>query len=368
MIQPIRQFLYHRIVLPLDMPLLLILAVIVGMGIVTLFSASYDVPDRIIDAVRNLGIAFIIMLIIANIPAEIWFRYSVPMYIGTVVLLIGVMLFGEIRKGAQRWLNLGFFSFQPSEIMKIVMPLVLAWYFDKYESGLNLKHFLIAAILLIIPVGLIAQQPDLGTAVLVAVSGGAVLFFAGLSWRIIGTLVLLFVLSVPIVWMNLFEYQRTRILTLLDPTSDPLGAGYHIIQSMIAVGSGGLLGKGWLQGTQTHLEFLPERHTDFIFAVFSEEFGLIGNIVLLVCYFLLIVRILIIAGRAKACASRLLAGAIGIIFFMYVFVNIGMVIGILPVVGVPLPFISYGGTAMVTLFIGVGLLMSIQRQKKLVLT
>lgn len=368
MIQSIRNFLNTRLIQPLDIPLLIILGAIVGIGMVTLYSASYDSPERIAEAIRNLGLAVLVMMIVANIPSETLFRYSLPAYIAVVALLVAVALFGEIRKGAQRWLNIGIMSFQPAELMKIVMPLTLAWYFGKYESALTLKNFVVAAIILMIPVALIAKQPDLGTAILVAGAGFSVLFFAGLSWRIMGVLAVLGVLCIPVIWMNLFEYQRQRILTLLDPTSDPLGAGYHIIQSMIALGSGGVFGKGWLQGTQTHLEFLPESHTDFIFAVYAEEFGLLGATILVLCYFMLIVRAFIIAGKAKTGSARLLAGSIGVIFFMYAFVNIGMVAGILPVVGVPLPFISYGGTAMVTLFVGVGLLMSVQQQKKLVLT
>jgi rod shape determining protein RodA len=253
-------------------------------------------------------------------------------------------------------------------MMKLALPLMLAWYFHKHETTLKLRNFAVAALLLIVPLGLIARQPDLGTAALVGAAGFYVIFFAGLSWRVLGTLLGIGLAALPIVWGFLHGYQRKRVLTLLDPTTDPLGAGYHIIQSTIAVGSGGLWGKGWLNGTQAHLEFIPERHTDFIFAVFSEEFGLIGNIVLLVLYALLVGRGLVIAANAATVFARLLAGAIALMFFTYAFVNMGMVSGILPVVGVPLPFLSYGGTALLTLFIGAGILMSIYRYRKLVQT
>jgi len=258
--------------------------------------------------------------------------------------------------------------FQPSEMMKLALPLVLAWYFHKNESALRLRDFAMAALLVAVPVALIARQPDLGTAALVAAAGFYVIFFAGISWRILIGLTVLFAVSLFPLWNHMRDYQKKRVLTLLDPTTDPLGAGYHIIQSTIAVGSGGIAGKGWLNGTQSHLEFIPERHTDFIFAVYSEEFGLIGNMLLLVLYALLIGRGLVIASGAATIFARLMAGAIALMFFTYAFVNMGMVSGILPVVGVPLPFLSYGGTALLTLFIGAGILMSVQRHRKLVQT
>jgi rod shape determining protein RodA len=252
--------------------------------------------------------------------------------------------------------------------MKLALPLVLAWYFHKNESALRLRDFAMAALLVAVPVALIARQPDLGTAALVAAAGFYVIFFAGISWRILIGLTVLAAVSLFPLWNNMRDYQKKRVLTLLDPTTDPLGAGYHIIQSTIAVGSGGIAGKGWLNGTQSHLEFIPERHTDFIFAVYSEEFGLIGNMLLLVLYALLIGRGLVIASGAATIFARLMAGAIALMFFTYAFVNMGMVSGILPVVGVPLPFLSYGGTALLTLFIGAGILMSVQRHRKLVQT
>jgi rod shape determining protein RodA len=285
-----------------------------------------------------------------------------------VAFLIAVALFGDVVNGARRWLHVGVTRFQPSEMMKLALPLMLAWYFHKHETALKLRNFAVAVLLLIVPLALIARQPDLGTAALVGAAGFYVIFFAGLSWRVMATIAGLGIAALFPLWGMLHGYQRKRVLTLLDPTTDPLGAGYHIIQSTIAVGSGGLWGKGWLNGTQAHLEFIPERHTDFIFAVFSEEFGLIGNVVLLVLYALLVGRGLVIAANAATVFARLLAGAISLMFFTYAFVNMGMVSGILPVVGVPLPFLSYGGTALLTLFIGAGLLMSIHRYRKLVQT
>jgi len=277
-----------------------------------------------------------------------------------------VALFGDVVNGARRWLHVGVTRFQPSEMMKLALPLMLAWYFHRNESTLRLRDFALAALLLIVPVAFIVRQPDLGTAALVAATGFCVIFFAGLSWKVLGLLGGLGVAALPLAWGFLHDYQRRRILTLLDPSTDPLGAGYHIIQSTIAVGSGGPWGKGWLNGTQAHLEFIPERHTDFIFAVFSEEFGLIGNLVLLTLYALLVARGLMIAANAATVFARLLAASVSLMFFTYAFVNMGMVSGILPVVGVPLPFLSYGGTALLTLFIGVGILMSVQRHRQLV--
>jgi rod shape determining protein RodA len=348
-----------------DGPLALIIFLILSIGIVTLYSAGIDFPGRVEDQLRNILIAFIVMWIAAIVPPQTLMRFAVPIYTIGVSLLIAVALFGMVKKGARRWLNVGV-VIQPSEVMKIAMPLMLAWFFQKREGLIRWQEFLVAALLLVIPVGLIAKQPDLGTALLVLAAGFYVIFLAGLSWKILLGLVLAGTASLPVVWSVLHDYQRARIMTLIDPTSDPLGKGFHIIQSTIAIGSGGVTGKGWLHGTQAHLEFIPERTTDFIFAVFSEEFGLIGNCVLLVLYLLLITRGLVIAANAPTFFSRLLAGAITLIFFTYAFVNMGMVSGILPVVGVPLPFMSYGGTALVTLGLGSGILMSIQRHRKLV--
>ena len=285
-----------------------------------------------------------------------------------VPLLVAVALFGDIVNGARRWLDVGVTRIQPSELMKIAVPLALAWYFDRYEASLRLGDYLVAAIMLLVPVVLIVRQPDLGTAILITASGFFVLFLAGLSWRVIGGLALAGIASLPLVWSALRDYQRQRLLTLLDPTQDPLGAGYHTIQSTIAVGSGGVFGKGWLNGTQTHLDFIPERTTDFIFAVYSEEFGLFGNLVLLALFLLVIARGMAITANAPTLFARLLAGAITLTFFTYAFVNMGMVSGILPVVGVPLPLVSYGGTSLVSICLGFGILMSISTHKKLVQT
>jgi rod shape determining protein RodA len=348
-----------------DGPLSLIIFLILSVGIVTLYSAGIDFPGRVEDQLRNILVAFVVMWVAANVPPQTLMRFAVPLYSVGVALLIAVAMFGMIKKGARRWINLGV-VIQPSEIMKIAMPLMLAWFFQKREGWIRWLEFLVAGVLLAIPVGLIARQPDLGTALLVMAAGFYVIFLAGLSWKVLLGLIISGGASLPLVWMMAHDYQRERIRMLFDPTTDPLGKGFHIIQSTIAVGSGGVTGKGWLQGTQAHLEFIPERTTDFIFAVFSEEFGLIGNMILLLLYLLLIGRGLIIAGNAPTLFTRLLAGAITLIFFTYAFVNMGMVSGILPVVGVPLPFMSYGGTSLVTLALGVGILMSIQRHRKLV--
>jgi rod shape determining protein RodA len=285
-----------------------------------------------------------------------------------LILLLGVAFFGQIVNGARRWLDLGVTRIQPSELMKIAAPLMLAWYFDRYEATLRLKNYVIAVALLMVPVFLIGRQPDLGTAVLILASGCYVIFLAGLSWRIIAGLAIAGAASLPVAWSMLHDYQRQRVLTLIDPSQDPLGAGYHTIQSTIAVGSGGVAGKGWLSGSQTHLDFIPERTTDFIFAVYSEEFGLIGNGVLLLLFLLVIARGAAIAANAPTLFARLMGGAITLTFFTYAFVNMGMVSGILPVVGVPLPLISYGGTSLVTICLGFGILMSIHTHKKLVQT
>jgi rod shape determining protein RodA len=352
----------------IDGPLFTIVVLIVGVGLATMYSASYENPGRVTSQMANLAIGLVAMWMLAQLSPQALMRFAVPIYIAGVALLIGVALFGEVVNGARRWLHIGVTRIQPSEMLKIAVPLMLAWYFHRHEATLRAWDFIVAGILLAVPVLLIAKQPDLGTAILVLAAGCYVIFFAGLSWKVIAGLILAGIAAAFPLWGLLHDYQRKRILTLLDPTTDPLGAGYHIIQSTIAVGSGGLFGKGWLKGTQTHLEFIPERHTDFIFAVYSEEFGLAGNCVLLVLYLLLIGRGLMIAANAPTFFSRLLAGAVTLIFFTYAFVNMGMVSGILPVVGVPLPFVSYGGTAIVTLFLGIGILMSIHRHRKLVQT
>jgi len=352
----------------IDPPLFTLALALLVLGMMTLASAAHDTPARISGQAVNILVALSVMWIAAQFQPQTLMRFALPAYALGLALLIGVALFGDVVNGARRWLNLGVTRIQPSEIMKIAMPLMLAWYFHKHEAALRLREYFVACLLLLVPVMLIARQPDLGTALLVAAAGFYVIFLAGLSWRILIGLVLAACASLPFMWSLMHDYQRRRILTLLDPTSDPLGAGYHIIQSVIAVGSGGVAGKGWLRGTQAHLEFIPERSTDFIFAVFSEEFGLIGNCLLLLLYLLLIGRGLAIAANAPTFFTRLLAGAVTLSFFTYAFVNMGMVSGILPVVGVPLPLVSFGGTALVTLFLGIGILMSIHRHRKLVQT
>jgi rod shape determining protein RodA len=341
---------------------------IVGVGIVTLFSASDQSVQRVTSQLLSFGFAIALMWLFANIPPQTLARAAVPLYAIAVLMLFGVAMFGVVVNGSRRWLNFGVARFQPSELMKIALPLMLAWYFQKFEGRIGWTDFALAVVLIVVPVYLIKRQPDLGTALLIGASGFYVLYLAGLSWKIMVGLVALGAAAGPMVWQQLHDYQRERILTFLDPARDPLGAGYHSTQASIALGSGGVAGKGWLNGTQTHLDFLPERHTDFIFAVFGEEFGLIGNAVLLILYLLLIGRGMMIAANASTLFARLVAGAITLMFFTYAFVNMSMVSGLLPVVGVPLPLVSYGGTAMISLFIGLGVLMSVQAHRKLVAT
>ena len=364
----------------LDAPLLCAVAMLAAAGMVIMYSSGYDHGTRFVDHGRNMLLACAIMLAVARVPPQRLMNLALPLYGLGVALLVAVALFGLTKKGATRWLNVGV-VIQPSEILKIATPLMLAWWFQKREGQLRPLDFLAAALLLALPVGLIMRQPDLGTALLVLGAGLSVIFFAGLSWRlVIPPIVLalvgifLLVLMEPqwcapgVDWPLLREYQRQRVCTLLDPTRDPLGKGFHIIQGMIAIGSGGFFGKGFMAGTQTHLEFIPERTTDFIFAAYAEEFGLLGTLALVAGFVFLVLRGLAIALDASTLFSRLLAGAITMIFFTYPFVNMGMVSGILPVVGVPLPFISYGGTAMVTLGLALGMLLSIARAKRLVQT
>jgi rod shape determining protein RodA len=350
----------------LDQALFGMLLLLLLIGFIVLYSASGQDMSLMGRQGFNLLVAFSFLLIFANISPQRLEVIALPLYALGLILLVGVALVGEVSHGARRWLNLGVATIQPSEIMKIAVPLMLAWYFAKREGDIRWTDYFVAALLLLLPVGLIAKQPDLGTSLLIGASGFYVLFFVGLSWRFILGVTLSLAALIPLLWPMLHDYQRKRVLILLDPSQDPLGAGYHTIQAMIAMGSGGLAGKGWLNGTQSRLDFLPERHTDFIFAVFGEEFGLLGIILLVLLFLLIIVRGLVIAVNAQNLFSRLLASSITLTFFTYAFVNMGMVSGILPVVGVPLPLISYGGTSLVTLFIGFGILMSIQTHKKLV--
>jgi rod shape determining protein RodA len=359
---------------PLSFGVLLLAAI----GLVTMYSVGFDHGTRFVDHGRNMLIALTVLWCVMQVPPHRLMALAVPIYTVGVALLIATALFGMSRKGATRWLNLGVTVIQPSEILKLATPLMLAWWFQRCEGKLRAPEWAFAAVILLLPFVLVAKQPDLGTSVLILSAGLYVLFFAGLSWRLIVPVlaaavigVITLVVSEPTIcqpgveWPLLKDYQRHRVCTLLDPSKDPLGKGFHILQGMIAIGSGGLTGKGFMQGTQTHLEFIPERTTDFIFAAFSEEFGLAGTIGLLLAFTFLILRGLMIAAEAPTLFARLLAGSITLSIFTYVFVNMGMVSGILPVVGIPLPFVSYGGTAMVTLGLAIGMLMSIARSRRL---
>ena len=370
--------LFYGLFSGLDRQLGLILLGLAAIGFFTFLSSSQNTPVQITDELRNLALSFAVMWIVSRIPPKWLEMGAVWIYGFGVALLIAVAAFGLIKKGARRWLNIGI-VIQPSELMKIAMPLMLAWYFQKREGIQKTWDYGVAAIILAIPVFLIARQPDLGTALLVFAAGLYVIILAGLPWKwilpfvgigVIGILLIIIfgstICAHDVVWPFVHNYQKHRICTLLDPSSDPLGKGFHTIQSMIAIGSGGFFGKGWFQGTQAHLEFIPEKHTDFVFAVFSEEFGFIGNLILLALFFALIKRGLAISASAPNLFTRLLGASVTLIFFTYAFVNIGMVSGLLPVVGVPLPFISYGGTALVTLGFGAGILMSIHRHRRLV--
>ncbi len=361
-----------------DGPLMAGVLLLAAIGLVTMYSAGFDHGTRFVDHGRNMAVALAVLMIVAQVPPQRLQQLAVPLYVVGIVLLIVTALpgVGITKKGATRWLNLGM-VIQPSEVLKIAMPLMLAWWFQKREGLLRAPDFLVAGLLLALPVGLVAKQPDLGTALLILFAGLYVIFFAGLSWRLVSALLLVAVAAVAaavlagdaicesgVRWPVLREYQQQRICTLLDPTRDPLGKGFHILQGMIAIGSGGLAGKGFMQGTQTHLEFIPERTTDFIFAAFCEEFGLAGVVTLLLAFTFLVFRGLVIAALAPSAFTRLLASAMTLSVFTYAFVNMGMVSGILPVVGVPLPFMSYGGTAMVSLGLGLGILMSVAKSQR----
>lgn len=364
--EPKKATLWQRI--HIDIPLLLGLVCLLVLGLFIVYSASGQEMSRVIAQGKRVVIALVVMLVVAQIPPQVFRKWAVPGFVVGVLMLVGVLMFGHIGKGAQRWLDLGFMRFQPSEIMKLIVPITVAWYISKYDLPAKLHHIFIAFTLFLVPTLLIAKQPDLGTSLLIASSGIFVIFLAGASWKLIGVFVALGSAFLPILWFYLMQdYQKQRVLTLLDPEKDPLGSGYHIIQSKIAIGSGGVQGKGWLQGTQSQLEFLPERHTDFIFAVFSEEFGLIGVAVLLAVYLAIVLRGLWIAVQAQETFTKLLAGSITLTFFIYVFVNIGMVSGLLPVVGVPLPLVSYGGTSMVSLMAGFGILMAISTHRRFII-
>lgn len=349
----------------IDPVLLGLLVILSAMGVVLLYSASGSDNELMFRQGIRLFTAFVLLVVVANIPLRLLKKISIVAYLFGVALLLAVMFFGEVGKGAQRWLDLGFIRFQPSEILKLAVPMAVAAYLSNRLLPVGWKDLLVSVVLVMIPVLLIARQPDLGTAILVGSAGFFVLFLAGVRWRIMIVLGVLMSMMAPILWkVALHDYQRARILTLLDPESDPLGSGYHIIQSKIAIGSGGVYGKGWLNGTQSQLDFIPERSTDFIFSVFGEEFGFFGSALLICLYVVIIYRGLYIAASSSDNFGRLLAGALSLTFFVYVFVNTGMVTGMLPVVGVPLPLISYGGTSMVTLMMGFGLIMAIRSSKR----
>lgn len=351
--------------LHMDIPLLSGLVLLCIAGLVVLYSAGNQEIIVVIRQGIRMLIAIVLMILVAQLPPPQWARWSLWLYLTGLGLLILVLYTGHIGKGAQRWLDLGIFRFQPSEFMKLAVPMVIAWYFSEKSLPPSFGRLFIACVMIVFPVVLIAKQPDLGTALLVAVAGFSVLFISGISWKLIFGAGVIAAGSVPFLWSLLHDYQRQRVLTFFNPEQDPLGAGYHIIQSQIAIGSGGIYGKGWLNGTQSHLEFLPERSTDFIFAVLCEEFGLAGVILLLILYLFIIMRCLYISAYAQTTYGKLLGTGLVLTFFFYIFVNMGMVTGQLPVVGIPLPLISHGGTSMVTLMIGFGMLMGILTHRRL---
>lgn len=351
--------------LHLDLPLLVGLLLLCAAGLAILYSATDQSTGQVERQMVRLALAFVVMIAVAQVPPPLLRRWSLPLFVFGVLMLAAVLLIGDIGKGAQRWLDLGVVRFQPSEVLKLAVPMMLAWFLSQRPLPPGAARVFWAAVLTAVPVLLIAKQPDLGTALLVASAGAMVLFLAGMRWRLILLLGSLAAAAAPLLWVFMRPYQRQRVLTFLDPGSDPLGAGYHIIQSQIAIGSGGIYGKGWFKGTQSHLEFLPERSTDFIFAVLGEEHGLVGILVVMALYLFVILRGLYIAIHARDAYGRLLAGSLTLVFFVYLFVNTGMVVGLLPVVGVPMPLVSYGGTSLVTIMAGFGIVMSIHTHRKL---
>ncbi len=351
--------------LHIDVPLVLGLMVLSGLGLLVIYSAGGQDQNLLVRQGIRLGIAFIVMLVLAQLTPRQYLIWTPWLYVATLTLLVLVLFVGQEGKGAQRWISLGGFNFQPSEIAKITVPMMVAYYLSDYPLPPPIKRVLVCAALIVLPTLLIARQPDLGTALLIACSGLFVLYMAGIRWRIIVLGLVLIAAAAPVVWALMHGYQRQRVVTFLDPERDPLGAGYHIIQSKIAIGSGGVYGKGWLNGTQSQLDFLPERSTDFIFAVYSEEFGLIGVLLLLVLYVFVIARGLVLAWGSQELFGRLLSVSFVLTFFVYVFVNVGMVSGLLPVVGIPLPLVSYGGTSLVTVMAAFGILMSMHSHRRL---
>jgi rod shape determining protein RodA len=355
-------------VLHIDGMLLTFLLLLSAAGLIILYSASNQQVHSIEFQIMRLLLAFAVMLVVAQIPPSSLQRWALVLYAAGLAMLVIVLIVGHIGKGGQRWINLGFIRFQPAELMKLALPMTLAWYYHQKEIPINIRSVLIALPVLLIPAALVAKQPDLGTAILLMIAGSSVLFLAGISWQVVLSGLLLLGACIPVAWYRLYDYQRQRVFTFLNPENDPLGKGYHIIQSKIAIGSGGLFGKGWLNGTQSNLHFLPEHTTDFIFAVCGEEFGFAGTCILIFLYILVVLRGFYITINAQDTFSRLLAGSITLTFFISFFINMGMVTGILPVVGVPLPLVSYGGSSMVTILASFGILMSIQTHRKLVTT
>ncbi|MDH3609309.1 MAG: rod shape-determining protein RodA [Gammaproteobacteria bacterium] len=358
---PIRE---ERNLFNIDPTLFISLVLLCTIGLAVLYSATSGEMAAITRQSIRFALGFAVLIFLAQIPAKELARWSPWLYLLGIALLLVVMMIGYSGKGAQRWIDLGVVRFQPSELLKIFLPMMVAWYFSEKPMPPTIPQIFIALIIIAIPAGLVLTQPDLGTALLIAFAGICVIFLAGITWRLLAVFGGIALASMPVFWFYLHDYQRQRILTMLNPESDPLGTGYHIIQSKIAIGSGGVYGKGWLNGTQSQLDFIPERSTDFIFAVFSEEFGFLGVVLLLCAYGFIVMRGLTIAARAKNTYSRLLAGSLSLSFFAYFLVNIGMVSGLLPVVGVPLPLISYGGTSAVTLLAAFGILMSIHSHRK----
>ena len=354
--------------LHIDVPLMVGLLLLSAVGLVVLYSAGGQSTDVLARQAIRMAAGFAAMLVLAQMPPQQFARWTPWVYGIGMFLLAAVLVMGEIGKGAQRWLDFGVLRFQPSEIMKVAVPMMVAWYLAENPLPPRRRALAVASIMIVVPTLMIARQPDLGTALLLARSGLFVLLFSGVSWRLVATVVGAMGAIAPVVWHFLRDYQRQRVFTLLHPENDPLGAGYHIIQSKIAIGSGGLFGKGWLNGSQAHLDFLPEHSTDFIFAVLAEEFGLIGVLIVLALYFFVVARGLYIATQAQSSFNRLVAGSLTLTFFVYIFVNIGMVTGLLPVVGLPLPMISYGGTSLVTMMAAFGILMSIHTHRKLLST
>lgn len=360
-VQKLKKLLWN----PMDTWLFYALFAVYAMSLFLLYSADGQSMGQLNNKIMHTVLGVLLLWFIARIHPQKLSNFAPPVYFISLLLLFGVHLFGLTVNGSKRWLDFGFIRLQPSEIMKIALPMMVAWYFQRHENQLRWYHYLVAIGIVAIPGALILKQPDLGTATLIMASGLFVVFFAGLPWKAIFVSLTLFIASLPLIWQyGMRDYQKVRVMTLLDPTKDPLGAGYHILQSQIAIGSGGIWGKGWLNGTQTHLDYIPESTTDFIFAVYGEEFGLIGNVLLLLLYTLILARGLYIAAKAPTLYSRALAGALTMTFFCYVFVNMGMVSGILPVVGVPLPLVSYGGTATLSIMMIVALLMGIANQNR----